>query len=475
MKLGDLLVAAGLIGTDHVSQALERQRATGERLGDALVGIGAITRAALDGFLFRVPVEPATIEATGIDPTVLMTHVLVLAQVQRLETVAQIAREIRLSQAVVADLVQMAVDRALVRVVGDRLGVTQYAVTEAGARAAQQALEQSAYVGPAPVSIEEFNELALRQRITNATVTPERVREAVAGLRVADGFVEKLGPALNSGRPVLMYGPPGNGKTSVARRFASIFDDLVFVPHAVMVGGQVMRVFDPNLHQPAAPRQDMAPRVESSIMRPEQPDGRWVLCRRPFVVAGGELTLEMLDLQYDPVAGFYEAPLHVKALGGCFVIDDFGRQLVAPTALLNRWIVPMENRIDFLKLRNGKTFTIPFEALLVFSTNLDPEDLMDPAFLRRLPYKIEVGAPSLDDYRAIFEDECKALGIVLRDELFDHVVRVVTEVKGMALANYHPKFIVDQVVATCRFLGEPPHLDERFIERAVDNLRVTRR
>jgi hypothetical protein len=239
-----------------------------------------------------------------------------------------------------------------------------------------------------------------------------------------------------------------------------------------MVGGQVMRVFDQNLHEPLPLAMDR-PADMPSIARVELPDARWVYCRRPFVVAGGELTLEMLDLQYDESARFYEAPLHVKASGGCFVIDDFGRQLVQPTALLNRWIVPMENRIDFLKLRNGKSFEIPFEALLVFSTNLEPEDLMDPAFLRRLPYKIEVGAPSIDAYRRIFEAECGSVGLTMTDAAFDRIVQVVTGTKAMELAAYQPRFIVDQIVATCQFLGEPPHFEDRFIDYAVDNLKIT--
>ena len=183
---------------------------------------------------------------------------------------------------------------------------------------------------------------------------------------------------------------------------------------------------------------------------------RWVTCRRPFVITGGELTLEMLDLRYDSEARSYEAPLHMKALGGCFLIDDFGRQLVSPTNLLNRWIVPMESRVDYLKLHTGKTFSIPFEELVIFSTNLEPEDLMDPAFLRRLPYKIEVGPPDLDHYRCIFERECTRQSLTLSDDVFNFIVYMVREEMGLELAGYHPRFIVDQVVATCRFLGTTP-------------------
>ncbi len=182
----------------------------------------------------------------------------------------------------------------------------------------------------------------------------------------------------------------------------------------------------------------------------------------------------MLDLRYDTTGNYYEAPLHMKALGGCFMIDDFGRQLVSPSNLLNRWIVPLENRVDYLKLHTGKTFCIPFEELIIFSTNLEPEDLMDPAFLRRLPYKIEVGPPRLELYRRIFEIECESHGLELPSYVFDTIVGKIRDEIGMDLAAYQPRFIVDQVVATCRFHGEPPHFEPRFVDYAVRNLGVRR-
>jgi hypothetical protein len=203
-------------------------------------------------------------------------------------------------------------------------------------------------------------------------------------------------------------------------------------------------------------------------------DARWVPCKRPFVVAGGELTLEMLDLRYDPTSKFYEAPLHMKALGGCFVIDDFGRQLVSPSTLLNRWIVPLESRVDYLKLHTGKSFSIPFDELVIFSTNLEPEDLMDPAFLRRLPYKIEIGSPSIEIFKRIFAKECETQGMTLTDEVFNSVVYKIREEKQLELAAYQPRFILEQVVASCRFMQQAVSLEPRFLNYAIDNLRVKR-
>jgi len=270
---------------------------------------------------------------------------------------------------------------------------------------------------------------------------------------------------------MLLYGPPGNGKTSITQSFATVFDSVIYLPYAVMIDGQIMRVFDPSIHVPIN-NGDAGRRNPVNALRREQYDARWVAIRRPFVVAGGELTLEMLDLRYDMTTGFYEAPLHIKALGGCFVIDDFGRQIVSPTTLLNRWIVPMESRVDYLKLHTGKSFSIPFEALVIFSTNLDPEDLVDPAFLRRLPYKIEVGAPSLETYVTIFQDVCKKAGVPLTEEALKIIVHKVKVEKGMEFAAYHARFIIDQVLAISRFMDEPPRIDKRSIDYALKNLKL---
>jgi hypothetical protein len=224
------------------------------------------------------------------------------------------------------------------------------------------------------------------------------------------------------------------------------------------------------------PIADAKPAAEKATiaLRREDFDLRWVPCRRPFVVAGGELTLEMLDLRHEATANFYEAPLHVKASGGCLLIDDFGRQLVSPTALLNRWIVPLENRMDYLKLHTGKSFGLPFEALVIFSTNLEPADLMDPAFLRRIPYKLEVTGPSREAFRRIFEKISKSQGLAISDDIFDYVVSELVDKRGTELANYQPKFLIDQIVAACGFKERPPQFDRKLIDYAISNLSVRR-
>jgi hypothetical protein len=477
VRLGDLLIRAKLITDEDVQKALACQRECGGRLGDNLVATGAISQEDLNAFVYKIPAAPPDIAATGLETTDLIALLLKLIYTERLESVRQFKNAIKLPYHLVLELVRMAVDNKMLRSLGagrsDSPIDLGYAFTEEGRRYTLDALEQQRYAGPAPVTLDDFTHQVCLQRPTNELVTVESITAAIGDLVVASDLLEQCGPALNSGRAILLYGAPGNGKSSVARRFASVYKDVIYVPYSVTVDGQIIRVHDPSIHFPveASTRDEDG---EHSFLRQDDVDERWVPCKRPFVITGGELTLDMLDLRYDTTGNYYEAPLHMKALGGCFMIDDFGRQLVSPTNLLNRWIVPLENRVDYLKLHTGKSFCIPFEELIIFSTNLEPEDLMDTAFLRRLPYKIEVGPPRLELYQKIFEMECGRQGLELPGFVFDTIVHAIREGNGMDLAAYQPRFIVDQVVATCRFLGEPAHFEPRFIEYAVKNLGVRR-
>jgi hypothetical protein len=275
------------------------------------------------------------------------------------------------------------------------------------------------------------------------------------------------------GRALLMYGPPGNGKTSVAQRLDRVFRHVIHIPHAVLVEGQVMTVFDPDVHQPVDKDAAAArPRLVSSLYRDEA-DGRFVPCRRPFIVTGGELTLEMLDLKHEAGGNFYTAPLHMKAAGGVLLIDDFGRQMVSPTALLNRWIVPLENRVDYLKLATGKSFRVPFQTVVIFSTNLAPADLMDPAFLRRIPYKLEIGPPSPEAWRRIFRSVADVNGVEAEDVQIRAIERDLIG-QGLDLAAYQPRFLIEQIVASARFRGVAPTLAPDFVQHALANLTVGR-
>ena len=474
MKLGDLLVAAKLVTADQVTAALNLQRVNGKNLGENLVAVGAISQGEIDDFLHRMPRAPQNLDETGLDLQFLLNLLLKQIYVGRLELASQIAAAIKLPPLIVQQLIDYAIKRQLLRALGSRKQdsySSNYGLTDEGMRWAKEALQQSQYTGPAPVTLEAFVHQASLQKITNVMVTLDKIRRAFSELTIPDDFIEKIGPALNSDRAILLYGPPGNGKTSIALSFANIFNDLIFIPHAVFIGEQIMRVFDSSLHVQQRPGENAEFNDLLSLPH-EELDHRWVPCQRPFVVTGGELTLEMLDLRYDPVTNFYEAPLHVKALGGCFVVDDFGRQLATPISILNRWIVPLEHRIDYLKLHTGKSFPLPFEELVIFSTNLNPKDLVENAYMRRLPYKLFVGAPSIETFRTIFERAAHAAGMELTEAIFDHVVEKITVEKGLTLAGYQPGFIVDQVVSTCRFMGATPHMEDRFVDYAIDNLGV---
>jgi len=477
MRFGDLLVRDKVVTEAQIAEALQRQSQNGGRLGDHLIAMGVITEARLNAFLYRMPPEPQDLASVGIDESELLALLLKLVYTRRLKNLREYVEAIKLPHHVVVELVRLAVDRKYLYALGarnfDLAKEMGYEFTEEGKKWTIDNLQLMRYVGPAPVTLEEYTYQVNLQKLTNELVTFERMSEALSDLSFEDSFIEHTGPALNSGRAILFYGPPGNGKTSIAMRLASVFGDTIYVPYAITVEGQIIRVHDPSVHTPmeALPRPEEA---APSIMRREDYDMRWVPCKRPFVVAGGELTLEMLDLSYDESSHFYDAPLHMKALGGCFVIDDLGRQLVSPTKLLNRWIVPLESRIDYLKLHTGKSFSIPFDELVIVSTNLEPEDLMDAAFLRRLPYKIEIAPPSLALYRKIFATECAQQGLPLSEATLDAIIERITVTEGLPLAAFQPRFIVDQLLSTCRFIGVQPHFEERYLDYAIDNLRVRR-
>jgi SpoVK/Ycf46/Vps4 family AAA+-type ATPase len=286
-------------------------------------------------------------------------------------------------------------------------------------------------------------------------------------------LVDELGPAANSAKAMLLYGPPGSGKTSIAEAVGRVFKRLVYVPYALEVDGQIITIYDPVVHVTAMQSLGAAQAGEHprSLIR-ESTDARWVLCRRPTVITGGELRLEMLDLRYNAESGIYDAPLQIKAMNGIFIIDDFGRQLVDPRDLLNRWIVPLEKRFDYLPLHTGCKFLIPFDVLIVFSTNLAPEELIDEAFLRRIPYKILVGTPEIDEYVEIFKRVCAAEKIRIPGGLVEDLLHQFYAAKGKTVASYHPRFLVDRVIDNCRYRGKSPSLDIELLTAAWRNLFV---
>jgi hypothetical protein len=475
MFIGDLLIAHGLVTPADVAAALAHQKTQGGRLGDILIALGRVGSADLEAILKAAPEAPASLADTGLQLSDLVNLAIKAMYTSGAETPSAVVDILKLPNRIVMSILEHAKERKLVEVLGAAsvrmTSELRYALTERGKHWAIDAIGQNQYVGPAPVSLATYWDRINRQRISNERIDRTAVERVFGGLEISASFIRQIGPAINSGRSILLYGPPGNGKTSIAERIGNVFNDVTYIPYCFEVEGQIIKVFDPAIHQTC--QQKTGPSLKGTALRREDFDARWVPCRRPFIVAGGELTLEMLDLSFNPIAKFYEAPLHVKALGGIFMIDDFGRQIVSPETLLNRWIVPLERRIDYLKLHTGKSFSLPFDELVIFSTNLTPQDLMDPAFLRRIPYKLEIGAPSADQYRQIFLGLAGEMGIALSGETVDIIVTTLRDRSGIPLASYQPKFILEQMCAACKFEGVAPQFRPELLSEALSNLSVS--
>jgi hypothetical protein len=415
------------------------------------------------------PPAPSSIKEAGVGHKLLFDLLLKLMHVEGLSTVTMLAARSRLPGPLLADLVEEAREFALLESRGTRGDLTaelRYALTGKGHDWATEALERCQYVGPAPVSLEAFREQVEKQRITRERVGPDQIMRSFAHLVLPEKLLARLGPAVNSGKSVLLYGRSGNGKTAIAEALLGAFGDVIAVPYCIAVDGQIINYFDAHVHRVVPGNHCEELKQEFGPNR----DRRWVACRRPLTVVGGELTLEMLDLVFDSAAKFYEAPAHLKATGGIFVVDDFGRQRASPESILNRWVVPLERRVDYLSLRTGKKFPVPFDGLVIFSTNLTPTDLADQGLLRRLHYKIEVTNPSTEDYARIWARVCEERGIELPDDLVPFLEQAFYERSDIPPAGYHPRYLVDQVAAMCEYAGRPPQLDKELLGLAWSNL-----
>jgi predicted ATPase with chaperone activity len=342
-----------------------------------------------------------------------------------------------------------------------------YDVTGEGRDRARELMETSGYVGPAPVTMESYREWMYAQSVRTARVSRDQVKKGMQHLVLDPAFLDTLGPAINSGRSIFLYGSSGNGKTVIAEAVARLIGGTIFIPHAVRMDGHVVQVFDPTVHrviedawddQGYEDFQGESDEKPNFVRAPAYHDPRFVEIERPVVVVGGELTLEQLELQHDPVTGVFRAPPQVKANGGVLVIDDFGRQRVRPRDLLNRWMYPLERHVDFLNLPTGQKLGVPFECLLIFATNLNPADLVEEAFLRRIRYKILVENPTRSQYAQILERSCAAGGVEYVPEALDQVYDEYYEPLGIAPRKCHPRDLVRLVVDRAGYTGEPPTL-----------------
>ncbi len=347
-------------------------------------------------------------------------------------------------------------------------GSYQYGITQAGINRAREALDRSQYAAQAPVTLEDYNKAIVRQSLGKLNVSPRALRSYLSELILSEDIINRVGPAINSGTSVFIYGPPGNGKTSIARAIGSmILRESIYIPYSIFIEGQVVKLYDSVNHE-IIPERDIAETGTGQLKTGLRRDPRWIRIKRPFIVVGGELTLTDLDLVFNPVTKFYEAPFQMKANGGILLVDDFGRQQVRPTDLLNRWIIPLENQIDFLTLHTGRKIEVPFNEMIVFSTNLPPRDLVDEAFLRRLRHKIRVGDPSFEEYRSIFKSVAESNKIPFNEENLAYLIKNWYIKPGRNLRGSHPREICNQILDISKFLGCKPEMTRELIDQAAD-------
>jgi predicted ATPase with chaperone activity len=338
----------------------------------------------------------------------------------------------------------------------------RYLIVEKGSEKAREAMERSQYAGPAPVPLRLYIESVNQQNLKKRIVHQEDLRKVMTNLIIEDEMLDRIGPAVNSGRSIFLFGPPGNGKTTVSEKIGRmILGDDIWVPYAIDVDGQIVQIFDSVNHE-LSDQADVRLKAGTGVVL----DPRWVKIKRPMIMVGGELMMAGLDLVYNEINKFYEAPYQVKANGGMFLIDDFGRQQVRPKDLLNRWIVPLEKGVDFLTLNNGRKIEVPFHVLIVFSTNLDPKDLVDEAFLRRIRYKIEVGNPSYEQFREIFKLMCRLLKVPYDEQGLAYLLNEWFIKQDRDLRMVHPRDILLQLIDIATYFNKPPTLTKDLIDRA---------
>jgi len=414
------------------------------------------------------PPAPATLEEAGLSLDLVLQLVLKTLHFSGELTGSELAGRLGLRFSVIDPALQMVKSQHQVEVAGGAMvgGPSyRYRITDAGRTRAQLFLEANHYVGAAPVPLAQYKRyMAEYKAKAPRTATRERVRQAFAHLVISDRVMDQLGPAINAGHSMFVYGPPGNGKTVISQAIQKLLDGDLHIPYALEVEGAIIRLFDPVTHEELSSG-EQGVGLDKGI----DVDRRWIRCRRPMVMVGGELTLESLELSYNASAGFYKAPVQALANGGVLVIDDFGRQRVAPRDLLNRWIVPLESRVDFLTLNSGQKFELPFMTLVSFATNIKPQELVDEAFLRRIHYKVLCESPSYEDYIVIFRNYCHLKGIAFKRDLVEDLLDNYYKPRDISLRGCHPRDLIEQSLSLAEYLAEPAELTPKLLRAACDS------
>jgi hypothetical protein len=428
--------------------------------------------AALTDVTDRAPAPraPSTIEDTGLGAEQI-AQLCVKHLYGGEATGLVLADRLRLPYALLEAIIERARSEKLVEVRGSSGSGTagfRFALTDLGRERARQYLDANGYVGAAPVPLAAYLEFMRRLAAARGYIDRPRLKKGFSNLVIGDDVLEQLGPAVNAGKAVFLYGPPGNGKTVIAEGMGRTFGGDMYVPYALDIDGQIVTMFDPINHESLEDEAD-SPSVIATAPR----DRRWVRISRPVVMVGGELTLDMLDLRFNPISKFHEAPIQLKANGGVFLVDDFGRQRIRPEDLLNRWIVPLESRWDYLTLHTGKKFQVPFDVLIVFATNLDPSSLADEAFLRRIPYKIPIVDPTVEQFTQIFELNCRRRNLRFHQVMVAYLQRRHYGPYQRPLRACHPRDLLDQVTALCRYQGREPVITRELLDAACESYFVS--
>jgi predicted ATPase with chaperone activity len=410
-----------------------------------------------------LPPEPATLKDTGISDSLIEDLILKHLSGVGSDSGRAISDAVCLPLAILEDrFVAMRQRQEIAPAAAAMLGDHVYRLTDAGRDRALRALRECAYVGPAPVPLEDYVSSVHAQTIASERPRRPQLEKAFSDIHVEPELFCQLGPAINAGKGMFIYGPPGNGKTTIAQRITRCFGQNILIPHAIVEGGKIIKLYDASCHR--------AVRTASeSIFRSAEFDRRWIRIERPTVVVGGELTMDNLELKHDPVANVSEASLQLKSNCGCLLIDDFGRQRINPAELLNRWIIPLENRIDYLSMSNGRKIEVPFEQLIIFSTNLEPHDLADDAFLRRIPFKVEIGDPSQREFHLLFQVFAEKLHVACPPELVEYLIRTHYHNGARPLRRCHARDLLEQIVYYCSYNDLPLEITEPYLDHAVRN------